>query len=172
MPHSTIQPSGAIVYRTVLMEMNRAAAFARCIGGNTHFRDVEISDPRGKRGKRFVSFRPTSSDRQGVMYQHQMDIRAARAANEGEDYIFWPDPDCRGSYWVFNPLSGETYQVTPFNCTCPDYEVRCRKAALHCKHMAALQLQADAQTLGRTDKVTETPDQRRARILRQIEVDF
>lgn len=174
MPHTAIQTDGSIVYRTKLMPLTRAASFARCLDGNTRFTSVMLEKPaKAKADKFFVTFRPANPERQTALYQTEWDKREARAENEGGDYIFWKDPDGR-FWWVFNPLSGETYELTPFSCSCPDYQFRCNKAGLHCKHMHALQLQADAGTLGKTDKTTPAPANETARqkLARLAAVDF
>lgn len=156
MPHSFIGSDGVIRYRSKTMPLSLAASFARCLQANeTRFCDVEITPAqRTKEEKFFVQFRPVNPDRQGDLYEAQYNARADRAQAEGMDYIFWADPDAPNTHWVFNPLSGETYTLTPFSCSCPDYQFRCNAAGLKCKHQHALQVQADAGTLGKTDKVT------------------
>ncbi len=172
----TITSTGAICYRTKLMELARAAAFARCIGGNTdRFADVTIEESGRARSdaKFFVQFRPISRERQEALYGAQFDLRTQRAEAEGADYIFWQD-DSRRFWWCFNPKSGETYEVSAGGCTCPDHEFRCKRAGLQCKHVQALGMQAEAGTLGKTDKVTRTPEAeaRRQRVLANIARDF
>lgn len=147
MAHTTILPDGTIVYRTALMERSRAFGFARCLNGNAgRFSDVEVL--RSERAKGctswFVRFRPARRERQGLLLQREWDKRAARAEEEGGEYIFWPDPDSAGDYWCFNPKSGETYQVNCFRCTCPDFHYRCNRAGIQCKHQQAWELQSRA----------------------------
>lgn len=142
MSRTTINPDGAIVYRTKTMELTRAAAFAQCIQANgTRFESVEIVESKHtKEESYFVTFRPVNTERQGDLYEAQWNVRKERAAEEGADYIFWKDTDRPMVHWCFNPKSGETYEVTPFGCTCPDYYYRCSKAGLHCKHIHALEM--------------------------------
>jgi hypothetical protein len=152
---TTILNNGSIAYRTKPMDIARAAAFAKCITANSaRFTSVEIVEARTKAEQYFVTFRPTSETRQGDLYQEQWDVRKERAEVEGAEYIFWRDPDKAGVTWCFNPMSGETYEVTPFSCTCADYVYRCEKAGLHCKHMFALDAQSRAGVIGATDKKT------------------
>jgi predicted nucleic acid-binding Zn finger protein len=135
MPHTTIATDGAIVYRTKLMEAERAAAFARMIGANaTRFEAVQIVPSNGKTERFYITFRPVSAAKQSEMYQAEYDKNADRATIEGADYLFWKDPDSPYRIWVFNPKSGETYPMDKGFCQCPQAEYRCRKAALHCKH--------------------------------------
>lgn len=176
---TTILTNGAIAYRTKPMELARAAAFAKCIEANAgRFTSVEISQARAKTEQYFVTFRPTSETRQGDLYQAEWDARQQRAQEEGAEYIFWRDTDNPGVDWVFNPKSGETYQVSTFGCTCPDYMFRCEKAGLLCKHQQARTIQADAGRLGKTDKVTvctqtsESRESRNARMLANVARDF
>lgn len=170
---TTILPTGSIVYRTKNLPLDRAAAFARCIEANaSRFRDVQICEASTAVPSFYVAFRPTSAKRQGDLYEQEWNVRKERAETEGENYLFFRDADKQGVTWVFNPISGETYEVTPFGCTCPDYYYRCEKAALHCKHIHALALQSDAGTLGQTDKVSESREARNARMARNISRDF
>ena len=135
MPHTTITPDGAIVYRTKLMEREKAGAFARMIGANaTRFCDVQIVPSNGKTARYFVTFRPVSAAKQGDMYQREWDKNADRAEAEGADYIYWRDPDDWRRTWVFNPKSGETYEMWLGHCACPQKKFRLGRAALHCKH--------------------------------------
>jgi hypothetical protein len=176
MSRTTITTDGTICFRTKNLPLSIAANFARCIEANkTRFCDVAITPAKTKEEKYFVQFRPVSADRQGAMYEAQYNARIERAQAEGMDYIFWQDPDFPNSHWCFNPTSGETYQVTPFSCTCADYTYRCDRAGLKCKHQQAFQLQADAGRLGKTDKVTRTDDDRAAfdaKMRRMADLDF
>ena len=135
MPHTTITADGAIVYRTVLMEAERAAAFARMIGANdTRFCAVQIVPSNGKTARFYVTFRPVSADKCGDMYMAEYNKNVARAEAEGADYIFWKDTDKPMLAWVFNPKSGETYEMWQGRCACPQKRFRLDRAALHCKH--------------------------------------
>ena len=178
MARTTITTEGAIVYRSKNMPLSLASGFARCIEANaSRFCDVAIV-PSKAAEKYFVQFRPVNRERQGDLYEAQYNARADRAQAEGSDYIFWPDADNPGTDWCFNPLSGETYQVSLFDCTCADHVYRCAPAGLVCKHRHARQLQADAGTLGKTDKVTRPVKteaeraERDARMKRMADLDF
>ena len=134
---TTILKTGEVCYKSKPMNIDRAARFARCIDKNTRFYGVEIVP--AKAGENFyVQFRTKTNS----AYEVEFNARAQRAAVEGADYIFWQDAD-KGNWWVFNPKSSETYELTLFDCSCPDHEFRCRKAGLHCKHRHALQMYLD-----------------------------
>jgi hypothetical protein len=157
MSRTTITQTGTIAYRTKNMDLARAAAFARCLAANAaRFTSVTIETARTKAEQYFVTFRPTSETRQGNLYQAEWDARKERAEAEGAEYIFWRDPDKAGVDWCFNPKSGETYEVSTFECSCPDHQFRCKNAGLLCKHQQARTLQAEAGRLGKTDKKTTT----------------
>ena len=165
MARPIITSEGAVAYRTTNMPLARAAAFARCVTANTtRFCDVAIVQARTKEVAYHVTFRPVSVLRQGDLYEAQWAARCAKAASEGADYIYWRDDDCPGSWWVFNPISGETYTVCVFSCSCPDYHYRAGRAGVACKHMQALGHQ--------TEKVTETREARNARIQAGVSKDF
>lgn len=150
MSREIITKSGAIVYRTKLMSDAAAARFASCLRGNSRFCDVEtVESQTAKTPKSFVTFRPSSRERQGDMLVSQWNQRAERAATEGMCYIFVADSDHTGDYWCFNPISLETYQVSSFRCSCPDFVYRCDRAGIQCKHQQAWEMQSRAGTLHR-----------------------
>jgi len=159
MGRELIQPDGSIVYRTKLFRnLALASAFARCVKANsTRFTDVFVNasdSPRTKGDAWYVTFRPVNRERHLDMLERQQDARKQRGYTEGLDYIFWPDPDKCGVWWCFNPLSGESYEVTSFECTCADFTYRCNKAGLNCKHQHALEAQAVS---ARRDKQVPIP---------------
>ena len=184
MPHTTIDETGAVVYRTKLMEIARAGAYARMIGANAgRFEGVKIVASAGKTARYFVQFRPVSVQRQGDIYGAEHQKNAARAEAEGGDYIYWKDPDIARRTWVFNPASGETYDMWSGICQCPQKQFRLTQAALLCKHEIEMdnRIAAGIDPFGgdkQTPNVTqpaadvETPEQRGARIKRDIERDF
>ena len=137
MARTTILQDGTVGYRTKLMEPAQARRFAKCLEANSRFRmvDVVVSDRAKSDKNTFVTFHPSSDVRQADIYMGQWEQRQARASAEGGDYIFVQD---RWKTWCYNPISQETYEIDSCGCTCPDFQFRCRKAALHCKHMIAL----------------------------------
>ena len=139
MARQTILSNGSIVYRTALLPIGRAYCFAKCLRGNSRFEEVETFESLASPGRYFITFRPSSFDRQISLISNEHNARMERAQTEGMNYMFWPDPDCIGSTWCFNPKSGETYQVSKAECTCPDFEFRCKPAGLYCKHMITLE---------------------------------
>ena len=150
----TIGRDGVIRYRTRLFsDWEQADRFRRCLEANPRFVDPTVCESgTSKTVKWFVTFRPGNRERQLDMYERQWDARRDRGWTEGLEYIFWQDPDHPGSWWCFNPRSGETYEVTIFSCTCPDYVYRCHLAALQCKHMQAWEAQSELGLLQRTIK--------------------
>lgn len=142
MPHLTITGAGEVVYRTRLMPYERAQAFALCLRRNgARFANVDLvhSDRATGSASWFVTSQPVNEDRRVGLVDSVQAQRADRADKEGRHYVFAADPDARAPfYWCLNPLTGETYEVTGHSCTCPDWEYRCRRAALRCKHILAL----------------------------------
>ena len=145
MPREFIDPSGKIFFRTKLLPFEQAERFARCLTANaTRFCEAEwILSEKAKGDKcYFVQFRPANPDRQQEQFGRQDMGRKLRGLEEGPCYEFALDTDSIAPfYWIFNPISGETYQTDLFSCSCPDYQFRCRKLAhgpVHCKHMHAL----------------------------------
>ena len=145
MPREFIDPGGKVFFRTKLMPFEQAERFARCLTANaTRFCEVDWLLSEKAKGDRayFVQYRPVNPDRQWEQLERQNTARMFRALDEGPCYEFALDTDGPAPfYWIFNPLSGETYQTCSFSCSCPDYEYRCKKlayAGVHCKHMHAL----------------------------------
>jgi hypothetical protein len=182
MSRTIITNDGFILYRTTLMPWARAAAFAKCIATNARFTDVELlPSAKAKGDQYYIIFRPTNTERQLDMYQAEYDKRAQRAEEEGGDYIFFDCPDTPRKSVVFNPASGKVYEMLGGHCSCPDKQYRCSAASLHCKHEIERSRRKDNGTYPYADKVTpvspitgqqETPEQRRARIMKNIERDF
>lgn len=148
MPRQTITKDG-VFYRTKLFRnFQKADAFKKCLTANPGFTGVSIEDGANTKGPAwFIQFRPAGRDRQVDMLEREMDKRALRAETEGMNYVFVRDADKPYLLWCYNPKSGEVYEVTTFDCSCPDYEFRCRAAGLKCKHQQARQLQADRGVL-------------------------
>ncbi len=136
---------GEIGYRTTAMLPEAAQAFARCITANaTRFCNVQLCvSLNTKVEKLFVRFQPVSADRQETIRHEQQEARAERALEQ--PFMFWKDPDNRMMTWCFSVSSGETYQVTPRDCTCPDFIYRCKDAGIKCKHMIAQRLWSSEQ---------------------------
>jgi predicted nucleic acid-binding Zn finger protein len=119
------------------MDLAQARSFARCLDCNTgRFQNVEIHrSERSRDEKFFITFQPVSASRLDALHSRQQEARQLRA--EQQEFIFWQDPDCKHVYWCFSVASGETYQVTIGDCSCPDYKFRCQIAGIQCKHMLA-----------------------------------
>jgi hypothetical protein len=125
------------------MTLARAAAFSKCLEANDDFSVVAIEESQRAKGEArwFVVFVPVNPQRLADIADRQQDARAQRAADEGANYLFALDKDAgRPFFWVFNPKSGETYEVDPRgHCSCPDFQYRCEVAGLRCKHLVAVQ---------------------------------
>lgn len=174
MARTIINQDGAVVYRTKTMQLAQAAAFAKCLQANAdRFMGVEIVEARTKVEQYFVAFQPVSRERQADMYEGQFNARKERAEVELTTFIFWKDPDRMGVYWCFSEGSGNTYELTTFDCDCPDATFRAARAGLVCKHRHALQMQIDAGMVGKTDKKSPLErEARNARIMASIDRDF
>lgn len=155
MSHSFINADGVVMYRTVLLPLTQAAAFARCIGSNARFASVAIQrSEKAKTEKFFVTFRPASDSAAGRLYEAEYNKNVKRADEQGADFIFWQDPDNQSLEWVFNPYSGETHQIVNGVCQCPHKQFRLSRCGFHCKHEIEHDRRFTAGTLGATDKVT------------------
>ena len=115
-----------------------------------------------KSPKWFVTFEPTAEARKDAIHACQQDARAQRAAEQ--EFIFWPDGDKVNVYWCFSVASGETYEVTLGDCSCPDYQFRCQNAGIQCKHMLAWSAQRAAGLIGQTDKKSISREELTARM--------
>lgn len=128
-------------FRTKLLTEERARRFAACLQANGRFLDVKVEVSKRASSfyrRHFVSYAPASEERQRELLCRQQDSRQRRAETEGSDYLFVLDRDSvQPFYWCYNPRSGETYEVTQFDCSCPDF--RYRGPGVRCKHMIALQ---------------------------------
>lgn len=160
MPRTTILPDGRVTYRTALFcSLPKAQSFARCLQSNDRFERAMVhASQTSKSPKWFVTFEPANESRKDAIHAGQQEARQARA--EEQEFIFWADDGRRTVngdplfWWVFSLASGETYEVSPGDCSCPDYQFRCQNAGLHCKHMLAWSSQRAVGLLGQTDKKT------------------
>lgn len=151
----TISASLGLAYRTKALSPDQAARFARCLQANPHFAQVRIHASPRSTGRCFVAYTPTNPDRCAEMLAREADKRSAKAAAEGSAYGFALDPDSPQPFaWCLNPVSGETYEVTLFDCSCPDFRFRCQGVGVRCKHMVAFAAVVDTvpefQTVGRS----------------------
>lgn len=171
MSRTQILSTGAIAYRTRNMDLTRAAAFARCIEANAiRFRDVVICEAHTATPQYYVQFRPSSVKRQADLYQSEWDKNQRRADAEGADYVYADDPDNMGTTWVFNPHSGETYQMFQGHCQCPHKLFRCTAAGLLCKHEMEKHRRTEAARP--TQITTESREARNARMAANVVRDF
>lgn len=137
-------------YRTKPMLPAQAERFARCLRANTAFRSVSVADSRSP-GKRVVVYQPASDVRQSELLALHQDAREQRAASQGFTFLLDTDteqPFCH----CHSHTSGEVYETTLFDCSCPDFQFRCRGALLRCKHMLALSAAIDSGEVRRWDE--------------------
>jgi hypothetical protein len=136
-----IVAQNGVFHRTKLLTLAAAAAFARCLGGNSRFTSVSIEESkRAKSEKRWmVLFQPSNASRQEAMVDRQQDARARRACEQ--PFTFCLDKDAgRPFFWCHSHTSGEVYEVgaNAECCSCPDATYRLRGTGLRCKHQLAL----------------------------------
>ncbi len=63
--------------------------------------------------------------------------RGVRAVMEGGQFMFIQDG---ATFYVCNPETKETHTVRARECSCGDFEHRCRREQLRCKHVLALEI--------------------------------
>ena len=135
----TISVNG-VQFRTKLMDQTSALRFAKCLHANPRFTGVVVEESRqAKHPERrwIVVFHPANGDRLVEMHREVQDSRAKRAEEQAGSYAFIRDDSGR-FFHCFNTVSGEVYETTEHNCTCPDWQYRCRCAQLSCKHQLML----------------------------------
>lgn len=127
-------------YRTKCLTEEHAEQFASCLRANDQLTSVEVrEEPRAKGDRRFyVTCQPGDEQQRLALLQGHEDQRRAKAESEGEQYLFVENPDGGRFFWC-QSVSGEVYEVTLHDCTCPDAEHRCRENGLRCKHSLALE---------------------------------
>jgi len=179
MPRQTILQGGSLAYRTTLLPLDRAAAFAKMIDANaSRFADVEIiRSDRARTEKYFVQFRPVNRERQQDMYTREWDKNQKRADEQGQDFIYFLNTDNPTVTFVFNPHSGETWEMFGGHCQCPHKQFRLNAASLSCKHELEADRRRAAGIYPDADKKTqtvptETREQFKARIAAMIAEDF
>lgn len=142
----TLSQAGAH-FRTKCLTIERAGAFAKCLGENARFANITIeTSARAKSASRyFVQFDAANCERMDALRGRQQDARAQRA--EQQTFTFCLDKDAgRSFFWCWSHSSGEVYETTEHSCSCPDAEFRCKPNRLLCKHSIALRA-ADPATI-------------------------
>lgn len=126
-------------FRTKLLCLPHAQSFAEALRANAMWDSVEVFESRRAKGERrwYVAYEPASDGAKKALVRRHQDRRAARATAELDEYLIVPDEGGR-FFWV-QSASGEVYEVTRFDCSCPDHEFRCREAGIRCKHQLALE---------------------------------
>lgn len=146
MPREFIAPNGNIYFRTKLLRPEQADRFASCLAANaSRFTDVESVLSQQAKGERccFVQYRPVNLDRQWKQVERQQKQRTRKAQTEGCCYDWLLDTDGTRPFYGCHSTSGEVYEVTSGECSCPDFQFRLKKVAhfgLRCKHIEALSL--------------------------------
>lgn len=127
---------GTCCHRTKSLPLPQAASFARCLRANGRFENVGLQESRSP-GKFYVTFLPSSEERQIDLILAQTNARQERAETEGRSYCFVEDPDSTAFVHCLS-TSGEVYSVSPFSCDCPDAAYRLKGSGIFCKHVHAL----------------------------------
>src|SRR5262245_56314459 len=129
----TFETMGRLSFRTRCLTLVRAAAFAKCLGGNPRFEAVEIIESKRAKGEArwIVRYLPTSAERVQAMRDRQQEPRTLRG--QSEEFTFCADPDAP-FYHVLSHRSGEVYEVSAHGCSCPDAHYRLTGTGLRCKH--------------------------------------
>jgi hypothetical protein len=125
-------------FRTILMDLEHAARWARCLNANRRFTNAEIqTSPRAKSPevRYYVTYQPSNERRQAAMLDHQQSARAQRA--DAQEFTFCHDGD-HDFFHCLSHTSGQTYETTLNSCSCPDEQFRCSPNGLACKHRLAL----------------------------------
>lgn len=141
-------------FRTILLDIEQAGRWARCLAANARFTNVEIQISRRAKSadvRYFVTWQPASPARQAAMMDRQQNLRARRA--DEEQFTFCHDGD-HDFYHCLSHGSGETYETTLHSCSCPDHSFRCAPNGLACKHQLSL---ADHIREERTMKFSPVP---------------
>lgn len=127
---------GQARFRTKLMDTQRAHSFAKALLANPRFESVEVhfSLKAKSPAQWWVSYRPASAARQAAILERQQDARLIRAIEQGSGYTWVP---AQGFAYCVS-TSGEVYETTPSECSCPDRVYRGRGAGVLCKHSLAL----------------------------------
>lgn len=162
-PREFIAPSGVVYFRTKLLRYDRARRFAKCLKANPRFCEATVEPSVKARGQacHFVQYRPHNPDRQYQQIDRQQEKRLQKALTEGRCYQWHLDTDGRRPFYWCLSTSGEVYEVTSGDCTCPDYEYRCTKVySLRCKHILALEAAYERGELMRLAEVYDTPQWR------------
>src|SRR5689334_21019889 len=76
---------GKAHYRTRLLTRQQAECFSRCLAANPRFTGVEVHEkPGAKNPERnlYITFQPSSPERQADLLAHQHNARAGRAQAE------------------------------------------------------------------------------------------
>lgn len=144
----TISRAG-VAYRTRGMELEAAARFARCLRANSRFQGVELREIGRAKSERkwFVSYIPANIARVVDMIRRQQDARAERASEQ--PFTFVEDRDSSQPFaWCHSHRTGETYEVSVFDCTCGDFRYRLEGTGVRCKHMIALSAAVEAGQIG------------------------
>lgn len=136
-----VTTDGYFAYQSKRLTIEQAQSFAACVSANsTRFTNVQtVHDPKAKGARCWrVVFQPVGRNAMAAIGERENHSRLTRAEQEGVDYIYLLDVSApQPHYRVFNPHSGETYELDSSTCTCPDFQYRCGKVpgfGLYCKH--------------------------------------
>lgn len=176
----TTDKAGIAFERSALMPKGRADRFAAALPGVCLAEVVRDHHAAGTRANHFVRFirigTPLTQTAQALS-----DLRAQRAAEQVDEMDFLPLGESRECFLVVHrypqpgPDGDETamYEVSAKECSCPDYEFRCRYARIQCKHIGALLITYPCLSSRPTPAAPlRTPEQRKAWVAANIGNDF
>lgn len=128
---------GNCYYRTRLLTLARAHSFCACLQANRRFKCVSVVESTHTAEMYFVQYQPSNQSRYADLYFEQYRQRELKGQTEGRCYDFHLHEVGGNLFYLCASTSGETYEVTPESCSCPDYQYRGKKSGIPCKHIQA-----------------------------------
>jgi hypothetical protein len=151
--HITLDRDGQTHKRSVLMLQSRALAFAKCQQANRNILRAEAVRSNRALGPEcwYVQWIPANPDRADEMTESLQLDRVRRAEDEADAMSFVPMSDRPGLYYCVHDKGegkdASVYEVDSLHreCTCPDFQFRCLKAGMSCKHQISLTVHLAAE---------------------------
>ena len=135
----TRDKAGIEFERSVLMPKDRAMRFAAALS-ETLLAEA-VRDHHASGANYYVRF--VRAPRPSAQAAQMADARAMRAADQVRDMEFVPIGSSAQWSLCVHTYPDKTgavgmYEVSAEECQCPDYEFRCRREGIRCKHSRAL----------------------------------
>jgi hypothetical protein len=140
---------GQLSYRTVLLPVARVARAYAMYAANPRFTDVSMIVSPTSPGNGYVTFRPSNPECAERMIEQFSDDRARRAQTTLDNALTYEwDSNPDGSEICYSPklnkatgeITYDAYTVSKNSCDCADYQYRCRRLNVQCKHQIAQSL--------------------------------